>query len=161
MGSLTPAVAVAGALAGAAAGLIYVLPVAGAQADSFATDDRGFVDTEARCDAPAVAVAFGRTERSLVAICAEDGEYEYRGVRLRDDAELVTSAQRSDGAGFIAENDGVTYLVTASSLVISIGERVVREEPMVQFEGQGAPESTPSTTLPPPLPAEEGAAATP
>ena len=51
-----------------------------------------------------------------------DGGYEYRGVRVRD-GRLVTSAEPS-GDGVVAENDGVTYSVTASLLVVAVGERV-------------------------------------
>jgi hypothetical protein len=146
------------------ASVVLVLVVAGmlpmptvSAEPSIATDDRGFIDTAARCEKPAIAVAFGRTERSLVAICAEAGQFEYRGVRLRDDAKLVIPAERSDGAGFVADNDGVTYLVTATSLVISVGDRVIRDEPMVEFQEPGAPESIPSPTpTTPPLPAEVG-----
>lgn len=137
-----------------------LMPTAGAEPASISTDDRGFIDTAARCEEPAEAVAFGRTQRSLVAVCAEGGQYEYRGVRLRDDAKLVIPAERSDGTGFVAENDGVSYLVTATSLVVSVGERVIRDEPMVEFQEPGAPKATPSptptTALPPPLPAEVG-----
>jgi hypothetical protein len=146
------------AAASAALATTLMLPTAAAQPDEFATDDRGFVGTSARCVEPATAVAFGRTQRSLVAICVEDGEYEYRGVRLRDGAKLVIPAERSDGVGFAAENEGVGYLVTATALVVSVGERVIRDEPMVEFSEPGAPEAspTPTTSLPPPLPAEVG-----
>jgi hypothetical protein len=146
-------------VAGLSLAAALLAPTVDAQSDSFPTDDRGFIDSEARCEEPSVAVAFGRTERALVAICMEDGEYEYRGVRLRDDAELVIPAKRSDGAGFVAENDGVTYWVTAKSLVVSVGERVLRDDAMIDFKGPDAAEagsSTPSTSLPPPLPAEVG-----
>jgi hypothetical protein len=135
-------------------------PTAGAQ-PSLPTDQRGYVDSTARCAAPDKAVAFGHTASSRVAICVDpDGQYQYRGVRVRDGAKLIVPAERSDGSGFVAENDGVTYLVTASSLVVSVGERVIRDEPMVDFEEPGAPKATPSPTktppLPPPLPAEVG-----
>src|SRR5712671_3765601 len=57
------------------------------------TDDRGFIDSKVRCEAPRSAVEFGRTEQSLVAICVDrDGNYEYRGERLRDDAVLTVVA---------------------------------------------------------------------
>lgn len=122
------------------------------------TDDHGFVDSTARC--ADTAVAFGYTAGSRVAICPDpDGKLEYRGVRLRDGAKLIVPADRSDDGAFTAENDGVSYLVTAKSLVISVGERVIREEPMVDFRRPGAPKAPPPTSttpLPPPLPAEVG-----
>jgi hypothetical protein len=133
-----------------------------------ATDDRGLVDSTARCAAPDSAVAFGRTDSSRVAICVDpDGRYEYRGVRVRDGATLITSAEPSGDGGFVAENDGVTYTVTASSLVVAVGERVIRDEPMVDFQEPDSPAEPkppaepepPAETapLPPPLPAEAGA----
>jgi hypothetical protein len=49
----------------------------------FVTDDRGFVNSNARCEGSKRAAAIGRTERSFVVICAgENGRYEYLGVRM-------------------------------------------------------------------------------
>jgi hypothetical protein len=112
-----------------------------------------------------------------VAICKEDasGQYQYRGVRVSDGARLILAAKSTAG-GFVAENDGITYTVTATALVISAGGQEIREEPMVDFHGtapgggassssqtpkptqpSAVPETvTPSTPLPPPLPAEVG-----
>ena len=54
-----------------------------------ATDDQGYVDSTARCTPPDVEVAFGNTTTSRVAICkTPGGQYEYRGVRVRDGAKL-------------------------------------------------------------------------
>jgi hypothetical protein len=127
-------------------------------------DDHGYVDSTARCSAPDTAVVFGSTESSRVAICkTPDGEYEYRGVRLRDGAKLIVPASQSDDGGFVAENDGIAYTVTEDALVVSAGSRVIRDEPMVDFHGAepeappASPETPTSTTsLPPPLPAEVG-----
>ncbi|KUH80347.1 MULTISPECIES: hypothetical protein [unclassified Mycobacterium] len=129
-------------------------------------DAQGYVDSTARCAPPKEAVLFGATGSSRVAICkTSDGEYEYRGVRLRDGAKLIVPATQT-GDEFTAENDGITYFVSEESLTISAGTRVIREEPMVDVhEGQAddapsapPPASTPKPTkpLPPPLPAEEG-----
>jgi hypothetical protein len=99
-----------------------------------------------------------------VAICVADGEYEYRGVRLRDGAELIVPASQSTD-GYTADNDGISYFVTEESLVVSAGSRVIREEPMIDFHGaqradgpgaSPAETATPTTPLPPPLPAEVG-----
>lgn len=127
-----------------------------------ATDELGYVDSTARCAEPNTVVEFGSTADSRVAVCkSSEGEYQYRGVRLRDGAKLILSATRSDDGAFIAENDGVEYTVAAKSLIISAGEKVIREEPWIDFHGAGAAsapstKAAPTTPLPPPLPAEEG-----
>jgi hypothetical protein len=146
----------------AAAGCSVLLAVGVSPATAApATDDQGFVDSAARCTTPDVAVAFGSTETSRVAICkTPGGHYEYRGVRMRDGAKLVVPAAPSDG-GFVAESDGIVYTVTARSLVISTGRQILRDEPMTYFHGSAtstAPTatSTATTPLPPPLPAEVG-----
>ena len=59
---------------------------------------------------------------------------EYRGVRLRDGAKLIVPASQS-GDGYTADNDGITYIVTEDSLVVSAGTRVIREESMIDFHG--------------------------
>jgi hypothetical protein len=126
------------------------------------TDPQGYVDSTARCASPNIVILFGSTDSSRVAICkTSSGQYEYRGVRVRDGAKLVLSASQS-GEGFIANNDGITYTVTATSLVISQGGNVIRDERMVDFHRPEAPSAppptttTPTTPLPPPLPAEVG-----
>jgi hypothetical protein len=136
------------------------LPSAGA-APTF--DDHGYVDSTARCTAPDTAVVFGSTATSRVAICkTPDGEYEYRGVRVRDGAKLIVPASQSDDGEFVAENNGIAYTVTEDALVVSAGSRVIRDEPMVDFHTADTPEApqletpTPTTPLPPPLPAEVG-----
>jgi hypothetical protein len=137
------------------------------------TDALGFVDSTARCAAPDTAVVFGGTATSRVAICkTQSGKYEYRGVRISDGAELVAPASASGDGGYVAENDGVSYTVTSSSLVVSEGNQVIHQEPMVYFQGPKTPAAspatsapaapppsttpTPTTPLPPPLPAEVG-----
>jgi hypothetical protein len=126
------------------------------------TDDHGYVDSTARCSAPDTAVVFGSTATSRVAICrTPDGQYQYRGVRVRDGAKLIVRASQSGDSGFVAENDGIAYTVTEDALVISAGSRVIRDEPMLDFHTANTPEAqpetaTPTTPLPPPLPAEVG-----
>ncbi|MCV7069872.1 hypothetical protein H7H73_04550 [Mycobacterium rufum] len=139
-----------------------------------ASDSRGYIDSTARCAAPATAVVFGSTDGSRVAICRlADGDLEYRGVRVRDGARLITEASQSADGAFTAARDGIEYMVTSDALVISAGEKVIRDEPMLDFHRPGstsAPSAvtspgagptssaTPTTPLPPPLPAEKGAA---
>ena len=147
------------------------------------TDSQGYVDSTARCTSPNTAAAFGSTETSRVAICeSPSGKYEYRGVRIRDGAKLIIPASRSSDGKFVAENDGITYTVTATSLVVSTGTQVIRTESMVDYHGPETPTTptsstptvtatatpttatptasptspTPTTPLPPPLPAEQG-----
>ncbi len=62
--------------------------------DPFPVDDRGFVNSGARCEGTQTAIAIGRTPGSLVVICGDrNGRYGYRGLRLSDDAVLTTSAR--------------------------------------------------------------------
>jgi hypothetical protein len=165
-------------LTAAAAACLALLAIAAPSASAApATDDQGYVDSTARCTAPDTAAAFGSTATSRVAICkTPGGQYQYRGVRVSDGAKLIIPA-RSDDGGFVAENDGITYTVTSSSLVVSVGNQVIRKEPMVDYHGPetptsptsptatsaptkppatSAPTPTPTAPLPPPLPAEVG-----
>ena len=71
-----------------------LLPPPVAAPDPFAVDDKGFVNSGARCDGTETAVVIGRTPGSLVVICGDrNGRYGYRGIRLSDDAVLKTSAR--------------------------------------------------------------------
>ena len=168
------AAAAFGTMVGAGA-VIALVPAASAAPPS--SDDRGFVDSTARCDPPSKAVAYGYTANSRVAICKDDasGQYQYRGVRVSDGARLILDAT-SSSRGYVAENDGITYTVTSSALTVSSGGQQIRSEPMVDFHGSAGPTGsssspattsagpvqpsaapvTPSTSLPPPLPAEVG-----
>jgi len=158
-GVSTPRLTVAAAACGAL--LAIGLPSA---TGAPAADDQGYVDSTARCSPPNTPVLFGSTETSRVAICkTPGGKYEYRGVRVRDGARLIVPASQSGDGGFVADNDGITYAVTPESLVISLGTKVIREEPMVDSHTPetpaapaAPPTSTPTTPLPPPLPAEVG-----
>lgn len=133
-------------------------------------DDQGYLNSTARCASPEALVLFGSTAGSRVAICRDaDGDYEYRGVRVRDGAKLIAAASRSSDGAFTASNDGIDYMVTSAALVISTEEKVIRDEPMLDFHRADSPEApqtpaegeettpTPTTPLPPPLPAEVGA----
>ncbi|CAN5769710.1 hypothetical protein BH10ACT9_BH10ACT9_03200 [soil metagenome] len=136
-----------------------------------AFDSQGYLDSTASCAAPNEAVVFGSTDASRIAICqTPGGSLQYRGVRVRDGARLILPATRS-GESFIADNDGVRYTVTASSLEVGAGSRLIREEAMVDFHGSAAAGDSTETTTPespsetetatpvpdgPPLPAEVG-----
>lgn len=160
-------------IAAVAASALFVLTVPTATAAP-ASDDQGYVDSTARCSSASTAVAFGSTDSSRVAICkTSSGGYEYRGVRVRDGAKLILPA-KSSGDSFVAENDGITYTVTASALEISSGSTVIRDESMVEYKSLGTstttgPATSSSTSVTPaapdtpsvkptgpPLPAEVG-----
>ena len=81
------------------------------------------------------------------------------------ETSLIAPASQSGDGGFVAENDGVVYFVTATSLAVTVDNRVIREEPMVDFHRPGAseapvgpstPAAPPTTPVGPPLPAERG-----
>jgi hypothetical protein len=143
----------------AAAVLVVALPPAEAAPE---TDSEGYVDSTARCAAPDTVVFFGSTDASRVAVCkTPDGTFTYRGVRTSDGAKLIVQAEESGDGTYVADSNGFSYLVSAKSLVVSEGNTVIREEPMVDFHGPQAPATaattpTSTTPLPPPLPAEQG-----
>ena len=167
-----------GVVAAAACWTLIAIGTPPAAADP-STDSLGFVDSPARCAAPNTAVAFGSTANSRVAICKSPaGLYGYHGVRVSDGAKLIASATAASDGSFVAKQDGVTYTVTSSALVVSDASGVIRREPMTSFHGPKttqaaagtpqtpaakpqapAPTSTAPTStapLPPPLPAEVG-----
>jgi hypothetical protein len=169
-----------GIVAAAACWTLFAIGTPPAAADP-STDALGFVDSTARCAAPNTAVAFGSTANSRVAICKSPaGLYGYHGVRISDGAKLIAPASASPDGSYVAKQDGVTYTVTSSALVVSDSSGVIRQEPMVSFRGPKtmqapagaaqtpaakpqapvapAPTTAPSSTapLPPPLPAEVG-----
>jgi hypothetical protein len=105
----------------------------------FAVDDRGFVDSDARCDGSQTAVVIGRTPGSLVVICGDGaGRYRYLGVRLSDDAVLKTAARTTPTHEFVAQNAAVTYLVSATELRVTAGGAVLKQEPMIDYRDVGA-----------------------
>lgn len=114
-----------------------------------ASDSQGYVDSTARCSSPYTAVVFGSTDSSRVAICkSPGGQFQYRGVRVRDGAKLILPASQSSDGGYVADNDGVTYTVTSSALVVSAGQTVLRKETMVDFHGSTSPKAPAGTTGP-------------
>jgi hypothetical protein len=172
LGSWVPRLAVT---AGAGLALLAVgTPQSGAAPTA---DGRGYVDSTARCPTVASTILFGSTDMSRLAICATSGGgYQYRGVRLRDGAKLIVPAKQDADGAYVAESDGFRYVVTSTSLAVSDGPRLLREEPMVDFHGTETPVTaakgpapaptaqsvpdpatpTPTTPLPPPLAAEVG-----
>jgi hypothetical protein len=102
----------------------------------FAVDDKGFVNSGARCEGNETAVATGRTLGSLVVICGDaDGRYGYLGVRLSDDAVLKTAARTTPTHKFIAQNASVTYSISPAELLITAGGKILKQEPMIDYRG--------------------------
>jgi hypothetical protein len=126
---------------------------ASATAGTAKTDDRGYVESAARCAEGQTAVAFGRTQRSEVVICAvEGGDYEYIGVRSSDGATLQTTAESTDD-GFVARTDGATYTVSPAQLVVVSGGKVIYRDtwidyhqPQISSEEGSTTSTTTSTT---------------
>ena len=113
-------------------------PPVAAPAAPFAVDDRGFVNSDARCDGTQTAVAVGRTPGSLVVICGDrNGQYGYLGLRLRDDAVLKTAARTTPTHDFIAQNASVTYSISPAELRVTVGGAVIKQEPMIDYRGPG------------------------
>ena len=126
------------------------------------SDSQGYVDSTARCTKPDTAVIFGTTETSRVAVCkTAAGEFEYRGVRVSDGARLILAATQTSDGGFVAENDGVTYSVTATSLTVSVGGNVIRTESWTDFNNPQSPASATSGTTKASTSASTSASASP
>lgn len=121
-------------------------------ASTATTDDRGYVKSTARCAEGQTAVAFGRTQRSEVVICAVGGgDYEYIGVRSSDGATLQTAAEATDD-GFVARTDGATYTVSPTQLVVVSGGKVIYRDTWIDYHQpqisaeQGSTTTSTSTT---------------
>ena len=128
----------------------------------FATDARGFFNDDARCAPDQTAAAAGRTDGSLVVICAaRDGRLEYRGVRLSLGAGVRIGDVVRNGDGFVARNEGTTYEVTARELVIRSADGSVTREPIVQYGPSPAvrPPLVPAAPPPPTPPVARSSSA--
>ena len=128
------------AMCTAAAAALAVLGEAGAEpstttsSSAYPSDQRGYLDSSARCDTDQVLMAYGRTARALVAICVgSDGDLEYRGVRLSDEASVTLPAGRASDGSIVAANDGVTYSVSSAAFLVSEGDTVLYRDPWVEF----------------------------
>ena len=161
-----PALRKPGLIAAAAAASVLVavgVPLAiAAPTAAPPSDSQGYVDSTARCTKPDTAVIFGTTETSRVAVCkTAAGEFEYRGVRVSDGARLILAATQTSDGGYVAENDGVTYSVTATSLTVSVGGNVIRTESWTDFNNPQSPASATSGTTKASTSASTSASASP
>ena len=145
--------ALAAAIMAISAGLTAIDAVAAPPDDS--SDEYGYLNTAARCDDDQTLMAFGRTSRAMVAVCVDsDGELEYRGVRLSDQAATTLSATRAPDGSIIATNDGVTYAISPTFFLVSEGDSVLYRDAWIEFRQprfSGAPTTTatPSTSSSP------------
>lgn len=113
----------------------------------YSADEQGYVDWTARCDDSQTLMAYGRTERSLVAVCVDrDGDLEYRGVRLSDKASLELPVTRGADGVLIATNDGVTYSISPSMFLVSDGDNVIYRDAWIEFKEPSFSTATTSTT---------------
>ena len=125
-------------------GLTSIDAVAAPPDDS--SDEYGYLNTAARCDDDQTLMAFGRTSRAMVAVCVDpDGELEYRGVRLSDQAATTLSATRASDGSIIATNDGVTYAISPTFFLVSEGDAVLYRDSWIEFR-QPRFSGTPTTT---------------
>jgi len=114
---------------------------------SFRADSHGYVDTGARCDDNQTLMAYGRTSKSLVAICVHaDGGLEYRGVRLSDNAPLHLPITRSADGTLVASNDGVTYAVSPTQILVSSGDDVIYKDSWIEFKEASFSQSSSSSS---------------
>ena len=138
--------ALAAAIMAISAGLTAIDAVAAPPDDS--SDEYGYLNTAARCDDDQTLMAFGRTSRAMVAVCVDsDGELEYRGVRLSDQAATTLSATRASDGSIIATNDGVTYAISPTFFLVSEGDSVLYRDAWIEFRQprfSGAPTTTPA-----------------
>jgi hypothetical protein len=110
------------------------LPAASAAPAGPTSDELGYVGSAARCDDTQTLMAYGRTSRALVVICVDpDGQLEYRGVRISDQAALSMAAARASSGTIIATNDGVTYVVSPTMLLVSEGDTVLYRDSWTEF----------------------------
>lgn len=128
-----------------------LLPEASAAPAGPTSDELGYVGSAARCDDTQTLMAYGRTARALVVICVDpDGQLEYRGVRISDQAALSMAAARASSGTIIATNDGVTYVVSPTMLLVSEGDTVLYRDSWADFHqprfSAGSTNTTPTTT---------------
>lgn len=138
-------------------------PAADAQ---YPRDAQGFTDSAARCDPGQTLSVYGRTARALVVVCADgDGELEYRGVRLSDEASLAIPAGQTSGGSIVATNEGVTYSISPTMLLVSEGDSVLYRDSWAEF-GEAPDSESPAAESPagspadPPADQDGGTAAT-
>lgn len=99
------------------------------------TDSQGFIGHTARCASGSTPAAMIRTSLSLAIICETgDGDFYYRGERLRDGANREIQGATRSGDGFVVTGpDGARYDVQPDQLTISSGGSVDSAEPALEY----------------------------
>lgn len=103
-------------------------------------DGLGFVGHPARCDAGNPPAAVVRTAKSLAVICQTgNGDFYYRGERIRDGANIELANAKRTAGGFDVTNpaNGVRYQVSPQQLTILSGGHVDSAEPVLQYATTG------------------------
>ena len=131
------------------------LPTAVAAPSAPTSDEFGYLNSAARCDDTQTLMAYGRTARALVVICVNrDGALEYRGMRVSDQAGLEMPAARAPDGAIVATNNGVTYAVSPTMLLVSEGDTVLYRDSWTEFrqprfsEQSSTSGSTPTSATP-------------
>jgi serine/threonine protein kinase len=99
-------------------------------------DSQGFVGHTTRCDDGNPVAAAIQTSLSMAVICeTSPGNYQYRGERLRDGANLQLNNAAPDGGGFDVTNpaDGARYEIRPDRLRILSNGGVDSDEPALQY----------------------------
>lgn len=99
-------------------------------------DGLGFIGHPARCDAGNPPAAVVRTAKSLAVICQTgNGDFYYRGERIRDGAniQLANAVRTSDGFDVTNPANGVRYQVRPQQLTILSNGHVDSAEPVLQY----------------------------
>ena len=94
---------------------------------------QGFVGSAAQCNADDAAVFIGYTDRSQVVVCqvgSQEGRNYYKGAA--DGGSVEIDYPTRSGDVFTAVNDGTTYQVSTSSLLITEPDGTPHVETMVQ-----------------------------
>jgi hypothetical protein len=99
------------------------------------TDSQGFVGYPgARCNYTNSAVVIGRTADSALVICRTGvGRFYYKGFGLQNGLSIEIEDPVQTAAGFVATNNGVKYLVSPGTLLITQDANVLSDEPMLQY----------------------------
>lgn len=119
------------------------------------SDSAGYLDSTARCTKPDIAVLFGATQSSRIAVCKTAAEaFEYRGVRMSDGATLIATATQTSGNTFTVKNDGVQYTITPTALSVTANGDTFRTETWTDFHSTlpmpaSGTSSTPGTSAAP------------
>jgi serine/threonine-protein kinase len=102
-----------------------------------ATDEQGFLDSDARCDPEHPAAAMGSTTQTKMVLCQTGpGTFYYRGVRHSDGVLTALANAVRSASGFDVTNpaDGTRYEIRRHRLTLRMTDgHVAAEETMVEY----------------------------